>query len=122
MRGASGLLNVASARFELDSAEETSSQIREPQRSLRILPCGEDGQTAGLTLRHAAELMGGPFRPLRSEVTVRRRIRSCQPKNLPLGRDFLRGVGRAPLRQRLSVPHEVALMSFRPVTGAAVRR
>ena len=68
------MLNVARARFELDSAEETPSQIREPQRSLRLLPRGEDGQTVDLTLRHTAESVRGPFRPLRSEVTVRRRI------------------------------------------------
>ena len=64
MGGAAGLLNVARARFELDSAEETPSQIREPQRSLRVLPRGEDGQTADLTLRHTAESVGGLFRPL----------------------------------------------------------
>ena len=64
MGGAVGLLNVARASFELDSAEETPSQIREPQRSLRVAPCGENGQTAGLTLRHTAESIGGPFRSL----------------------------------------------------------
>ena len=85
MGGTAGLLNVACASFELDSAEETPSQTRELQRSLRILRRGEDGQTAGLTLRHTAKSVGGPFRPLRSEVIVCRGIGAYQPKNSPRG-------------------------------------
>lgn len=71
MRGAIGLLNVARASFELDSAEETPSLTRELQRSRGVFPRGENGQPAGLTLRHIAESARGLFRALRSEVTVR---------------------------------------------------
>lgn len=121
MGGAVGLLNVARASFELDPAEETPSLTRELQRSRGVFPRGEDGQPAGLTLCHIAESVRGLFRALRSEITVRGRIRAYQPKNAPCGRDFLRGSGWAPLRQRLAVAHEVALMSVRPVTAAAMR-
>lgn len=98
MGGTVGLLNVAGASFELDPAEETPSLTRELQRSRGVFPRGEDGQPAGLTLRHIAESARGLFRALRSEITIRGRIRAYQPKDLPRGRDFHRGVGWAPLR------------------------
>lgn len=121
MGGAVGLLNVTRASFELDSAKETPSLTRELQRSRCVFPRGEDGQPTGLTLRHIAESVRGLFRALRSEVTVRGRIRAYQPKYSPCGRDFLRGVGWASIRQWFPVPHEVALRSIRSVTAAAMR-
>ena len=59
MGGTAGLLNVTRACFELDSAKETPSQPREPQRSLRVFAQGEDRQASGLTFCHAGELSGG---------------------------------------------------------------
>ena len=120
MGGTESLLNVARARFELDTAEETASEIREFRRSFCIVPYGVHGQSSGPTLRHTVELARGLFRPLRSEVPVRRRVRAHQSEDPPHGRDFFGGFGRAPLWKRLPVPHDDAPISIWPVTAAAM--
>ena len=122
MGGSAGLQNVARASFKLDSTEETPSLTRELQRSRCVFPRGEDGQPAGLTFRYITKAAGGLFRPLRSEVTIRRRIRAYQSKNSPRGRNLLRGIGRAALGKWFSVPHWAALMSIWPVTAAATSK